>query len=112
MKKRATATGTLDAIKAADALALDQFMIETDSPFMKPDKEWFTKETGMKKGNNEPAAMPAVCRAVSDTYDLGKYSPEDIADMTTKTAIKFFEFQKVDKIIHGSPSPLTKSDEN
>eukprot|EP00511_Aplanochytrium_stocchinoi_P002952 CAMPEP_0204824726 /NCGR_PEP_ID=MMETSP1346-20131115/2717_1 /ASSEMBLY_ACC=CAM_ASM_000771 /TAXON_ID=215587 /ORGANISM="Aplanochytrium stocchinoi, Strain GSBS06" /LENGTH=425 /DNA_ID=CAMNT_0051952033 /DNA_START=106 /DNA_END=1383 /DNA_ORIENTATION=- len=99
MEKRAVATGTISALSTAANLPINQMLIETDSPFMKPDKLWFPDDVGLKKGNNEPATMPAVCRALAKVYDNGSFTEEQIAEHTTKNASEFFQFEKVDKQI-------------
>jgi len=91
---RARESGTLDAISGAKNLPIDQIMLETDAPFMRPSKKWLPKETGLGNGrNNEPASMPAVCRAFAAAFDGGAHSPEEIAQKTTENAIRFFALQ-------------------
>ncbi len=105
MKNRATKTGTLDAITCSESLHLDRVMLETDTPFMKPDKVWFpnlptTDPTGLRKGrHNEPCGMPAVCRAFSQHYASGHYSASEIANQTTKNSIEFFDLHEAEKRI-------------
>ena len=69
MQRRATETGTLAAIAAlhgSGQLPLGRVMIETDAPFMCPDKAWLPPGAGFaRKGQCEPAFAPAVCRALA-----------------------------------------------
>jgi len=103
MNKRATSSGTLEALGADSPLKLDALMIETDSPFMRPDKSWIPKETGLLKGReNEPSVLPAVCRAVAQVFHGGKYTPEEIATVSTQNAISFFDLEKADAAIADS----------
>ncbi|GBG23979.1 Deoxyribonuclease Tat-D [Hondaea fermentalgiana] len=100
MKNRASGTGTLDAIADEARLSLDRLMIETDSPFMRPDKSYFPEETGFRKArNNEPAAMPAVCRAVAAAFAGGQYTAGEVARRTTANAMRFFDFESADATI-------------
>ncbi|CAK9036840.1 unnamed protein product [Durusdinium trenchii] len=48
------------------ALPLQQLMIETDCPFMLPDKEYLPDKLGIAGRKNEPCSMPAVCRAIAE----------------------------------------------
>mmetsp|Transcript_13706 Transcript_13706/g.26533 ORF Transcript_13706/g.26533 Transcript_13706/m.26533 type:complete len:438 (-) Transcript_13706:64-1377(-) len=103
MLSRAEGTGTLDAIADESHLAFDRLMIETDSPFMRPDKSWFPEATGFRKArNNEPAAMPAVCLAVASRYAGGRYGAADVARQTTANAMRFFGFEEADELIAAS----------
>lgn len=69
------------------ALPLNQLMIETDCPFMMPDKCYLPSELGIQGKRNEPCAMPGICRAVAEC--LGE-SPEQVAAITTANALRFF----------------------
>lgn len=69
------------------ALPLNQLMIETDCPFMMPDKCYLPAELGIQGRRNEPCAMPGICRAVAEC--LGE-TPEQVAAITTRNAVKFF----------------------
>ena len=75
-------------LKGTDAvLTLNQIMLETDAPFMAPDKLWLPKEAGLGGRKNEPAAMPAVCRAVATA--LGVHESV-LAQASTANAARFF----------------------
>ena len=83
---------------AADTvLTLDQIMLETDAPFMAPDKVWLQKETGLSARKNEPAAMPAVCRAVAAALSVKE---SILAKASTANAERFFglEHRRVTKV--------------
>ena len=92
MAKRAREAGTLAALTDG-GLPLERLMLETDAPFMAPDKyvrvqcdasllpkstvyrvvswydskrrNWISAGCGIGGRKNEPAALPAVCRAVA-----------------------------------------------
>jgi TatD DNase family protein len=59
-------------------------MIETDAPFLIPR----TMPNKPKDGRNEPAFLPHVLKTVADCF---KRSTTEVAEMTTKTAKKFFQ---------------------
>ena len=84
------AAGHLD-VDAGDVL------IETDAPFMLPDKAWLpaatSKKLGIRGGKNEPAVLPAVARALADA--LGADAPH-VARATTAAARAFFDFPRAD----------------
>jgi Tat protein secretion system quality control protein TatD with DNase activity len=61
-------------------------MLETDAPFMAVDRAWTPPETGLGR-KNEPAAMPAVCRAVASA--LGA-EPAEVAAAATVNSRRFF----------------------
>ncbi|CAE7745808.1 tatD [Symbiodinium pilosum] len=69
------------------ALPLKQLMIETDCPFMMPDKEYFSEAVGVRGRTNEPCLMPAVCRAVAECLEV---PAEEVAKVTTENAKRFF----------------------
>uniref|UniRef100_A0A7S2RS92 Uncharacterized protein n=1 Tax=Mucochytrium quahogii TaxID=96639 RepID=A0A7S2RS92_9STRA len=96
MKKRASATGTLDAIGASHSpLSLERLLIETDSPFMRPDKTWLPS-TLRKSKNNEPCVLPSVCRAIASEFHGGKHSAWEIAERTSLNAMSFFCVSEAD----------------
>mmetsp|Transcript_160209 Transcript_160209/g.283811 ORF Transcript_160209/g.283811 Transcript_160209/m.283811 type:complete len:589 (-) Transcript_160209:77-1843(-) len=68
-------------------LPLQQLMIETDCPFMMPDKEYLPVELGLQGRRMEPCGMPAVCRAVAECLGV---DPADVARITTANATRFF----------------------
>lgn len=74
----------------AGTIPLDQLMLETDSPFMKPDNVCLPNVSVLKRGQNEPCNMPAVCRTVAECLGL----PEHIvARAVTDNTKKFFGMQ-------------------
>lgn len=91
IKKRSGAT--LEAITALKHELGGRFMLETDAPFMLPDKQYLPnalqKKLGLRGGKNEPTILPAVCRALADA--LGR-NAADIARETTVTSRAFFGF--------------------
>ncbi len=95
---RAEATGTLAALRTAGLLPLDRVMLETDSPFMLPAKGLLTDGArALAAGRqNEPCALPAVCRAVA--LAMGLPAP-DVAAQTTRTALDFFGLVEADSAI-------------
>lgn len=66
---------------------LKQLMIETDCPFMMPDKDYFPDDLGLQGRRMEPCGMPAVCRAVAECLGV---EPADVARATTENARRFF----------------------
>ena len=72
-------------------LSLDQIMLETDAPFMAPDKVWLQKETGLGGRKNEPAAMPAVCRAAAAALGVDETV---LAKASTANAVRFFGLEQ------------------
>lgn len=68
-------------------LPLGQLMLETDCPFMMPDKEFLDEAVGLQGRRMEPCALPAVCRAVAACYGV---SAEEVARVTTANAVRFF----------------------
>lgn len=82
---------TLQALRSRPDI-LDRLMCETDSPFMLPDKTWLpnaqSKRLGLRGGRNEPAVLPAVCRAIAEA--LGNTDPRTVAEVTTRNARHFF----------------------
>jgi len=75
-------------------LPLDRLLIETDAPFMMPDKEWIPKELEFSKSRqNEPCCLPAVCRAVAKSLEV---SPEAVASASWKNAEQLYNLCLVD----------------
>lgn len=64
---------------------------ETDAPFMAPDKVWCPVETGIGRRKNEPAAMPAVCRAAASAMGV---RAEELARASTANAERFFRLRE------------------
>ena len=73
------------------ALPLRQLMLETDYPFMMPDKSYLPSDLGIQGRRNEPCAMPGVCKAVAECLEE---TPELVAAATTENALRFFGLQK------------------
>lgn len=69
------------------ALPLSQLMLETDAPFMKPDKEWLPDVKVIKRGQCEPCVVPAVAYAVAECLGV---PAEEVARVTTANARAFF----------------------
>jgi len=78
-----------EALKAG-TLPLSQLMLETDCPFMTPDKCYLPSALGMQGQRNEPCGMIGVCQAVAEC--VGR-TPQEIASITTENAAKFFGLQ-------------------
>jgi TatD DNase family protein len=73
---------------AAGQLPLEQLLLETDAPFMKPDKEFLPSAcNAIIRGQCEPCVVPAVARALAECYRL---PADEIARVTTATARGFF----------------------
>ena len=103
-------TGFLGIAKRCGATAaalagfpLDRLMIETDAPFMGPDKCWLPAATGLGGRKNEPASMPAVCRALAVALGL---EPEVVAAATSANADVFFGFGRAEAAVlaHAAPA--------
>ena len=69
----------------AGLLPLEQLMLETDSPFMKPDKASLPNVSRLKRGPNEPCNMPAVCRAVAECLSVPAHEVADAVAANTRT---------------------------
>ncbi|CAE7748833.1 tatD [Symbiodinium sp. KB8] len=69
------------------AIPLEQLMIETDCPFMLPDREYLPDTLGVRGRTNEPCCMPAICRAVAECLEV---PAEEVAKVTTANARRFF----------------------
>jgi TatD DNase family protein len=76
---------------AAGLLPLSRVLIETDSPFMKPDKTFLPDVKSLQRGQNEPCNVPAVARALAELYDL---PVEQVAKQTTANACEFFRLTR------------------
>ena len=82
----------VESDSAADTvLRLDQILLETDAPFMAPDKAWLRKEAGLGGRKNEPAAMPAVCRAAAAALGVEE---SVLAKASTANAERFFGLEQ------------------
>ena len=78
------------AVRAAlrdGALPLAQLMLETESPFMRPDREYLPDVKSLRQGQCEPCVLPAVCNAVAECYGV---APSAVARATTANAVGFF----------------------
>ena len=71
----------------AGALPLSHIMLETDAPFMKPDKERLPDVKLLRRGQCEPCVVPAVAYAVAECLGV---APEEVARATTANARAFF----------------------
>jgi len=82
------------ALHAAGELPLSRLMIETDAPYMCPDKAWLPKFA--KKGASEPAFTPAVCRALAAALGGAERGAgeEELARATTANARAFFGLER------------------
>jgi len=68
-------------------LPVQQLMLETDCPFMMPDKDYLPADIKVTDRKNEPCAMPGVCNAAAECLGL---SAAEVAQATTTTACTFF----------------------
>lgn len=101
LSKRAEKSGTLQAIKDSYQKQnefLEKVMIETDAPYMRPDKALFPEKVFKllkrnRGGHNEPATLPITCTVLANL--VGK-SPSDVAKQTAQNAIKFFKLHVAD----------------
>ena len=50
-------------------------MLETDSPFMRPDREYLPELKSLRQGRCEPCVLPAVCNAVAECYGVPNPNP-------------------------------------
>jgi TatD DNase family protein len=80
----------LRAALQAGALPLEKLMLETDCPFMMPDRDYIPEDVGVSGKKNEPCVMPGVCNAVAECYGV---DPKKVAEQTTATAQLFFGLQ-------------------
>ena len=76
-----------DALRAGE-LPLHQLMLETDSPFMRPDASYLPDVRRLRQGQCEPCCLPAVCNAVAECFTL---PADEVARATTANAERFFQ---------------------
>ena len=69
------------------AVPLGQLMVETDAPFMRPDREYLPDVKSLQRGQCEPCFVPAVVAAVAE---LTGVPPAEVARVTTANAQAFF----------------------
>ncbi|KAJ1462419.1 hypothetical protein M885DRAFT_505247 [Pelagophyceae sp. CCMP2097] len=94
-------SATIAALRGAgvgiEALQSGELVIETDSPFMSPDKTYLptatAKQLGLRGGANEPCVLPAVARALGDAL---RVPAADVARLTTAAAVEFFRLEDAD----------------
>ena len=103
--KRSGATRAAAAALAAAGLldvARGDVLLETDAPFMLPDKAYVPaalgKQLGLRGGKNEPAVLPAVARALADALGADARA---VAESTTAAAAAFFAFDAADAAVDG-----------
>ena len=75
-----------DAIRAGD-VPLGSMMLETDAPFMKPDKLYLPAAQAVTRGQCEPCLVPSVCRVIAECLGVPE---EEVARVTTANARAFF----------------------
>jgi len=84
---------TREAVASLKDRLAGRLLLETDAPFMLPDKAYLPsslqKRLGLRGGKNEPAVLPAVCGALADA--LGR-DASDVARETTEASRTFFGF--------------------
>ena len=84
---------TREAVASLKDRLAGRLLLETDAPFMLPDKTYLPsslqKRLGLRGGKNEPAVLPAVCGALADA--LGR-DAVDVARETTDASRTFFGF--------------------
>lgn len=78
--------GHLRKALASGALPLSRLMVETDAPYMKPDKQYLPTDIGLRD-QNEPCVTPAVVRIIAEL--LGEPAAK-VAKITTANARRFF----------------------
>ena len=66
-------------------------MVETDAPFMKPDREYLPALKRLRQGQCEPCCLPAVCRAAAECLGL---PADEVARATTANAMAFFDLPR------------------
>jgi TatD DNase family protein len=64
-------------VRAAEILKLEHIMLETDGPYLSPTNK-----------RNEPANVSFGCEALAKLLEL---APEDVAEVTTKNALNFYQ---------------------
>lgn len=69
----------------ADVVPLDKLMVETDAPFMAPDRD--PRAASFVK-KNEPCTLPLVVETLAELYGI---PPETLAKQTTANAKRFFK---------------------
>ena len=65
-------------------------MLESDSPFLRPDREYLPEVKSLRQGQCEPCVLSAVCNAVAECYGV---PPSEVARATTENAVGFFQLQ-------------------
>eukprot|EP00924_Labyrinthula_sp_SR-Ha-C_P001117 maker-scaffold_7-augustus-gene-14.1-mRNA-1 protein AED:0.00 eAED:0.00 QI:117/1/1/1/0.5/0.33/3/132/462 len=111
LRKRCEATGTAQALRSfsRDHNFLKRLMIETDAPYMKPDKnafvDFFSVEVEnpgaaifnvLKKnqrGSNEPAVLPIVAKSLANLIHINL---ETVYKQTSENTIQFFKLDETD----------------
>ena len=71
----------------AGVVPLSCLMLETDAPFMRPDKAYLPDVKALKRGQCEPCLVPAVANAVAECLGV---PPAEVAKVTTENARAFF----------------------
>ncbi len=66
--------------EAIQDVPLDRIVLETDGPYLAP--------TPHRGGRNEPSYVPLVARALAQARGL---SPDDVAERTTRNALRLFD---------------------
>ena len=102
ISKRAEASGTISGIRQlSDTEFAEKIMIETDAPYMRPDRKLFPENLFklLKKnrgGYNEAATLPITCKVLADLLDS---QVDLVAKQTTQNSIQFFKLDKADELI-------------
>lgn len=71
----------------AGTLPLSRLMLETDCPFMMPDRAYIPTELGIAGKKSEPCVMLSVCKAIAECYGV---ESNEVAEQTTNNARTFF----------------------
>ena len=79
---------TREAVASLKDRLAGRLLLETDAPFMLPDKTYLPsslqKRLGLRGGKNEPAVLPAVCGALAALADVARgRDASDVARETT-----------------------------